>query len=68
LPNINSGEGTGALYTTSEDTKKVPSVLDKRESAVLRMLNEAECVVLKDVQDALEVSKATAIIFSRNDR
>jgi len=38
---------------------------DKRESAVLRMLNEAEYVVLNDVQDTLEVSWATAILFSR---
>ena len=65
LPNMNSSEGTGALFNKSEEIKKVPSVLDKRESAVLRMLNEAEYVVRKDVQDALLVSQATAILLLR---
>lgn len=65
LPNMNSSEGTGALFSKSEEIKKVPAVLDKRESAVLRMLNEAEYVVRKDVQDALLVSQATAILLLR---
>ncbi|WP_341372036.1 ATP-binding protein [Youngiibacter fragilis] len=63
LPNTNIRESNE--IGQSVEIKRVPTVLEKRESAVLRMLDETEYVVRKDVQEALLVSQATAILLLR---
>lgn len=65
LPNVNYGKSNHSKHEASQNRPAFTTSAGARENAVIGLFEERDTVARKDVEEALGVSQATAVLILR---